>query len=141
MFQKLVSAENIESTIVATVIEDARMKMYWRGKKIVDISREFLNTNGDVKKSNIEINAPEKLETFFENKEKDNISKWKKTVSDLNCCSQKGLVERFDSTIGAATILMPFGGKYQLTPTDVMCARIPTLKGYTDSRYNNVIWI
>lgn len=132
-FQKLASIENIESTIVAKVIESPRIKMYWRDKKIVDISREFLNTNGDVKKSNIEINKPEDLEKFFESKVENNISKWKETISDLNCCSQKGLVERFDSTIGAGTILMPFGGKYQLSPTDVMCANIPTLNGYTNS--------
>lgn len=140
-FQKLASIENIESTIVAKVTKEPRMKMYWRDKKIVDISRNFLNTNGDVKKSNIEIDKPKSVETFFKKEIKNIKEEWEKTISDLNCCSQKGLVERFDSTIGAATILMPFGGKYQLTPTDVMCARIPTLKGYTNSRNNNVIWI
>lgn len=132
-FQMLTAIENIESTVVAKVSKEPRMKMYWRGKKIVDISREFLNTNGVVKKSNIEINKPKNLKEFFENKVENNIKKWKETVSDLNCCSQKGLVERFDSTIGAATILMPFGGKYQLTPIEAMCARIPTYEGYTNS--------
>lgn len=142
-FQKLAASENIESTIVAKVTEEPRMKMYWRGKLIVDLSREFLNTNGTVKTAEAQINKPEGLENYFSgvkgnciNTSGSNCSKvdrWKKVVSDLNCCSQKGLVERFDSTIGAGTVLMPFGGKYQLTPTESMCARIPTLNGYTNS--------
>ena len=152
-FQELASKENLESTVVAKVTEEPRMKMYWRGKIIVDLSREFLNTNGTVKIANAKIEKPEGLENYFKgNKmgqtsfvsEKQNCIKttgsncskterWKKVVSDLNCCSQKGLVERFDSTIGAGTVLMPFGGKYQLTPTEAMCAKIPTLKGYTNS--------
>lgn len=154
-FQKLAASENIESTIVAKVTEEPRMRMYWRGKLIVDLSREFLNTNGTVKTAEAEINKPEGLEDYFEGKRghsrvhsrqpfspnciKTNgsncskVDRWKKVVSDLNCCSQKGLVERFDSTIGAGTVLMPFGGKYQLTPTESMCARIPTLNGYTNS--------
>ncbi len=143
-FQELASKENLESTVVATVTEEPRMKMYWRGKLIVDISREFLNTNGTVKIANAKIEKPEGLEEYFEGKIKQNciktngnncskIEKWKETISDLNCCSQKGLVERFDSTIGAGTVLMPFGGKYQLTPAEGMCAKIPTLKGYTNS--------
>lgn len=143
-FQELASKENLESTVVATVTEEPRMKMYWRGNLIVDISREFLNTNGTVKIANAKIEKPEGLEEYFEGKIKQNciktngnncskVERWKKVVSDLNCCSQKGLVERFDSTIGAGTVLMPFGGKYQLTPTEGMCAKIPTLKGYTNS--------
>ena len=145
-FIELASKENLETTIVAKVTEEPRMKMYWRGKTIVDISRDFLNTNGDVKKANAEINKPEGLKNYFErtpfleeNCIKDNEKNcnkkeiWMKTVSDLNCCSQKGLVERFDSSIGAGTVLMPFGGKYQLTPAEAMCAKIPTLKGYTNS--------
>ncbi len=155
-FQELASKENLESTVVATVTKEPRMKMYWRGKLIVDISREFLNTNGTVKIANAKIEKPEGLEEYFnqgkqgkrgqtpfslkqENCIKTNgtncskVEKWKKVVSDLNCCSQKGLVERFDSTIGAGTVLMPFGGKYQLTPIEAMCAKIPTLKGYTNS--------
>lgn len=145
-FQKLAEEENIESTVVAKVTKEPRMKMYWRGKLIVDLSREFLNTNGTVKIANAKIEKPEGLEEYFEGKRKiqqnciktngNNCIKteiWKNTISDLNCCSQKGLVERFDSSIGAGTVLMPFGGKYQLTPTEAMCARIPTLKGYTNS--------
>ena len=145
-FQKFAEEENIESTVVAKVTKEPRMKMYWRGKLIVDLSREFLNTNGTVKIANAKIEKPEGLEEYFEGKRKiqqnciktngNNCLKteiWKNTISDLNCCSQKGLVERFDSSIGAGTVLMPFGGKYQLTPTEAMCARIPTLNGYTNS--------
>ena len=159
-FQKLAEAENIESTVVAKVTKEPRMKMYWRGKLIVDLSREFLNTNGTVKIANAKIEKPKGIQEYFEGKRKIQQNKnsvgvaflgdpqnciktngkncaktelWKKTISDLNCCSQKGLVERFDSSIGAGTVLMPFGGKYQVTPTEAMCARIPTLKGYTNS--------
>lgn len=152
-FQKLAEAENIESTVVAKVTKEPRMKMYWRGKLIVDLSREFLNTNGTVKIANAKIEAPKGLAEYFAwgkrgqvpfSLETSNCIKtngknclktklWKNTISDLNCCSQKGLVERFDSSIGAGTVLMPFGGKYQLTPTEAMCARIPTLNGYTNS--------
>lgn len=159
-FQKLAEKENIESTVVAKVTKEPRMKMYWRGKLIVDLSREFLNTNGTVKIANAKIEKPKGIQEYFEGKRKIQQNKnsvgvpllgnpqnciktngkncaktelWKETISDLNCCSQKGLVERFDSSIGAGTVLMPFGGKYQLTPTEAMCARIPTLKGYTNS--------
>ena len=152
-FQELASKENLESTVVAKVTEEPRMKMYWRGKIIVDLSREFLNTNGTVKIANAKIEKPEGLENYFKGNKREKTSfvsekqncikttgsncskteRWKKVVSDLNCCSQRGLVERFDSTIGAGTVLMPFGGKYQLTPTEAMCAKIPTLKGYTNS--------
>ena len=152
-FQKLAEAENLESTVVAKVTKEPRMKMYWRGKLIVDLSREFLNTNGTVKIANAKIEAPKGLADYFAwgkrgqppfSQKTSNCIKtngknclktklWKDTISDLNCCSQKGLVERFDSSIGAGTVLMPFGGKYQLTPTEAMCARIPTLNGYTNS--------
>ena len=152
-FQKLAEAENIESTVVAKVTKEPRMKMYWRGKLIVDLSKEFLNTNGTVKIANAKIEKPKGIAEYFtwgkrgqapffiktSNCIKTNgknclkTKLWKETISDLNCCSQKGLVERFDSSIGAGTVLMPFGGKYQLTPTEAMCARIPTLNGYTNS--------
>ena len=131
---KYAEEENIEATIVAKVVEEPRIQMYWRGKLIVDISREFLNTNGDVKNAKVEVTKPVESKSYFKKTEvKDIKKKWEKTISDLNCCSQKGLVERFDSSIGANTVLMPFGGKYQLTPTQGMVARIPTLKGYTNS--------
>ena len=134
-FEKLAEKENLETTVVATVTENPRVKMYWRGKLIVDISRAFLDTNGDVKVSNIKVRKPDYENSYFTNKtDKTNIEKaWKETVQDLNCCSQKGLVERFDSSIGSGTVLMPFGGKYQLSPQEGMCARIPTLKGYTNT--------
>ena len=133
-FIRLAEKENIEATVVAKVVEEPRVKMYWRNKLIVDLSREFLNTNGDVKNANAKITKPLDAENYFASKEESDIEKtWKETITDLNCCSQRGLVERFDSTIGANTVIMPFGGKYQLTPAEGMVARIPTLKGYTDA--------
>ncbi len=133
-FERLASLENIETSLVADVVAEPRVKMFWRGKLIVDISREFLDTNGDVKKANVSISKPDEENNYFKKKEvTDVISTWKETISDLNCCSQKGLVERFDSTIGAGTITMPFGGKYQLAPAEGMAARIPTLEGYSDT--------
>ena len=113
-FQKLASSENIESTVVAKVTQEPRMKMYWRDKLIVDLSREFLNTNGSTKIANAKVEEPKGLKEYFEkssyihenciNKNEmicDKVKIWKEVISDLNCCSQKGLVERFDSTIGA----------------------------------------
>ena len=133
-FRELAEKENIETSIVAEVVEEPRVKMFWKGKLIVDISREFLDTNGATKENKAEIVKPDFNNNYFKKNDVEDIeSKWKKTVSDLNCCSQKGLVERFDSTIGANTVLMPFGGKYQLTPSEGMVARIPTLKGYTNA--------
>ena len=133
-FRILAEKENIETSIVAEVVEEPRVKMFWRGKAIVDISREFLDTNGATKENKVSIVKPDYNNYYFKSNIVEDIEgKWKKTVSDLNCCSQKGLVERFDSTIGANTVLMPFGGKYQLTPTEGMVARIPTLKGYTNT--------
>ena len=109
--------ENLEATVVAEVVKEPRIKMYWRGNLIVDISREFLDTNGDVKNAKVQITKPEFKEPYFKKEEVQDIkTKWEETIQDLNCCSQKGLVERFDSTIGAGTVIMPFGGKYQLTP-------------------------
>ncbi len=126
--------ENLEATIVAEVVEEPRVKMYWRGNLIVDIAREFLDTNGDVKSASVIVNKPEEEKSYFTPKKVEDIkTEWEKRIQDLNCCSQKGLVERFDSSIGANTVVMPFGGKYQLTPAQGMVARIPTLKGYTDS--------
>ena len=134
-FMELAEIENLETTVVAKVVEEPRVKMYWRNKLIVDISRAFLDTNGDVKKSNISVTKPDYENGYFNQKHdtRDIEKEWKTTIQGLNCCSQKGLVERFDSTIGAGTVLMPFGGKYQLSPEEGMCARIPTLHGYTDT--------
>ena len=132
-FMKLAEKENLETTIVAKVTEEPRVKMYWRNKLIVDISRAFLNTNGDVKKADVKITKPSFENSYFNQKteNKDIEKAWKETLQDLNACSQKGLVQRFDGSIGAGTVFMPFGGKYQLTPEEGMCARIPTLEGYT----------
>ncbi len=126
--------ENLEATIVAKVVEEPRVKIYWRGNLIVNITREFLDTNGDVKNATVQVTKPEEGKSYFKKEKVENIkSKWEQTISNLNCCSQKGLVERFDSTIGSNTVIMPFGGKYQLTPSQGMVATIPTLKGYTNS--------
>lgn len=133
-FIKLASQENLEAVVVAEVTEAARLKMTWRGNKIVDLSREFLNSNGAKQRINIEVMAP-KEETYFDkynNIKIDNITeKWIENLQNLNRCSQKGLVERFDSTIGANTVLMPFGGKTQLTPAEGMAAKLPLMEGDT----------
>ena len=128
-FQKLAAMENLESTVVAEVTEQPRMVMVLDGTEIVNISREFLNTNGAKRYANAHITSAAKKE-----KEADDRTfgqKMKALASDLNICSQKGLVERFDSTIGAGTVLMPFGGKTQLTPSQAMAALIPVLNGTT----------
>ncbi len=111
------------------------LKCIGDGKLIVDISRDFLNTNGDVKKTNIKVSKPNYEESYFNKKQeaKDIKQDWIKKLQELNVASQKGLVERFDSTIGGGTVLMPFGGKYGLSPEEGMCARIPTINGYTST--------
>ena len=132
------NSENLEAVVVAEVTEAARLRMLWRGNKIVDLSREFLNSNGATQTIDIAINAPcEK--SYFDVKQDmcnsiNNIEeKWIENLQDLNKCSQKGLVERFDSTIGANTVLMPFGGKYQLTPAEGMAAKLPVQEGDTST--------
>ncbi|QNU65698.1 phosphoribosylformylglycinamidine synthase [Ruminiclostridium herbifermentans] len=133
-FIDLASKENLEAVVVAEVTEAARLKMTWRGKKIVDLSREFLNSNGAKQRINIEVTAPKEQTYFdkFNNIKIDNITdKWIENLQNLNRCSQKGLVERFDSTIGANTVLMPFGGKTQLTPAEGMAAKLPLMEGDT----------
>ena len=122
-FMQYAAEENLEATIVATVTEEKRMREFWNGKAIVDLSREFLNSNGAERHANVHILKghvwqPQFAGATFE-------QKMEHLVSDLNVCSQKGLGERFDSTIGAATVLMPYGGKYQLTPTMAMAAKLP----------------
>jgi len=122
--------ENLEASIVAVVTEEPRLVINWNGKAIVNLSREFLNSNGAEKHTTIRINTPANNETASCGKTslKEKLAAH---LSDLNICSQKGLVERFDSTIGANTVLMPFGGKHQLTPTQAMVAKIPMLHGDT----------
>ena len=129
-FIKEALKENIEATKVAVVTDDARLKMNWNGNTIVDLSREFLNSNGAVKHTDISVSEP--CESFSKDLE-DNAETWKELMSGLNVCSQKGLVEKFDSTIGAGTVLMPFGGVYQLTPSQAMAAKIPVLHGQTNT--------
>ena len=126
--------ENLEAVVVAEVTQQARLKMLWRGEKIVDLSREFLNSNGATQRIDIAVSAPESESYFAKSKavKIDNIEeKWTQNLQDLNRCSQKGLVERFDSTIGANTVLMPFGGKNQLTPAEGMAAKLPVMEGDT----------
>ena len=124
--------ENLEATPVAVVTDKNRLVMSWRDKVICDISRDFLNTNGATKNTDIEVVLPGKSPMQPE-VVTDVKGKWLDTLKDLNVCSQKGLCEKFDSTIGAGTVIMPFGGKYQLTPADGMAAKVPLTKGTTDS--------
>ena len=127
-FMAKAAQENLEATMVARVTEEPRLRMNWCGNTIVDLSREFLNSNGAEKHTDITI--PDPILANDDNGE-DNADRWEAMISNLNVCSQKGLVERFDSTIGAGTVLMPYGGKYQNTPTQAMAAKIPVLKGET----------
>ncbi len=127
-FMELASSENLEATIVAEVTEAPRLVMRWRGKTIVDISREFLNSNGAEK--HISISVPESVSEISEG-EGAFAEKMEALAFDLNVCSKRGLSERFDSTIGAGTVLMPFGGKYQRTPAQCMAAKLPVLEGDT----------
>ena len=120
--------ENLEATLVAVVTEDPRLEMNWNGNTIVSLSREFLNSNGAEKHTDICVAKP----IFAPCAEtEDSADRWSSMISNLNICSQKGLIERFDSTIGAGSVLMPFGGKYQDTPSQAMAAKIPVLHGET----------
>ncbi len=128
-FLALAKEENLTATVVATVKAEKRLTMYWNGKAIVDISRDFLNSNGAEKHITIEAAAPECPMKKIEGSFTDNM---KAVATDLNICSKRGLSERFDSTIGAGTVLMPFGGKNQLTPIQAMVQLVSTEKGHTD---------
>ncbi len=131
-FIKAANEENLEATHVADVTDTNRLVMTWRGKTICDISRDFLNTNGADKHIEIEAAVPSSKHTAFDKEPVSDIKeKWLAALSDLNVCSQKGLSEMFDSTIGAGSVLMPFGGLYQLTPSDGMAAKVPVLHGET----------
>ncbi len=123
--------ENLEAVVVAEVTEDPRLVMTWRGKEIVNIARSFIDTNGAHQESDVTVTMPSKDDDYFEqNADFTDVKKaWLNTLSDLNVCSQKGLVEMFDSSIGAGTVVMPYGGKYQLTPTQTMIAKVPMDKG------------
>ena len=132
-FLKYAAEENLEATTVAVVTEDPRLVLSWRGKEIVNISRAFLDTNGAHQETTVAVDLPSEQEKYFvRNDVQDVRTKWLDTLKDLNVCSQKGLVEMFDSSIGAGSVLMPYGGKYQLTETQAMVAKLPVLKGKTD---------
>ncbi len=129
-FMAAAARENLEATVVANVVEEPRLKMVWNGSTIVDLSREFLSSNGAPKFTDIEIEEPAGADS---EEISDSPDSWTELMSNLNVCSQKGLVEKFDSTIGAGTVLMPFGGVYQLTPSQAMAAKIPVLHGETNT--------
>ncbi|MCF0149613.1 MAG: phosphoribosylformylglycinamidine synthase [Clostridium sp.] len=127
-FVELANRENLEAVQVAVVTDSERLKMFWRGENIVDLKREFLDTNGARQSTNIKVKSPEEYPFII----KSNLNvkeEWINILRKLNVSSQQGLVERFDSTIGAGTVLMPFGGKYQKTPAEGMAAKIPVLNG------------
>ena len=122
-FIALAEIENLEATIVAEVKSEPRLKMQWNGKIIVDLSREFLNSSGADKHTKVKVTKPEFSLPTMQN----NAENWKNLVTDLNICSQRALTSRFDSTAGAGTVLMPFGGKTQKTPAQAMAAKIPVM--------------
>ena len=137
-FIEMARAENLEATFVATVTDKNRLCMTWRGQKVVDLSRDFLNTNGVTQHVRAHITAPDADKAFFTRAPRAVRScrtlpeAWIHNLQDLNVCSQKGLVERFDSTIGAETLLAPYGGKYRLTPNEAMAAKLPVM-GHTNT--------
>ena len=126
--------ENLEAVTVAVVTEEPRLKMDWRGKTIVDLSRAFLDTNGAHQEADVTLEVPGRAGNLFDKADVADVrEKWLGMLSDLNVCSQKGLVERFDGSIGAGSVFMPYGGRYQLTETQAMVAKLPVLKGHTDT--------
>jgi phosphoribosylformylglycinamidine synthase len=134
-FKSMAADENLEATVVATVTEEPRLVMKWRGDTIVDVSREFLDSNGAEKHINVVVPAARHQTRGLELQGEGFTSKYEALAADLNVCSKRGLSEKFDSTVGAGTVLMPFGGKYQLTPAQVMVQKIshPHMTGGTCS--------
>ncbi len=133
-FMAYAKEENLEATEVAVVTEEPRLVLIWRGKEIVNLSRAFLDTNGAHQETNVEVEMPKKEDSLFVRREVGDVKeKWLDTLRDLNVCSQKGLVEMFDGSIGAGSVFMPHGGKYQLTETQSMVAKVPVQTGETDS--------
>ncbi len=142
-FLDYAAEENLEAVPVAEVTKEPRLVLKWREKEIVNIKRSFLDTNGAHQETNVKVDIPEKEDNYFQKiatpaveellKKDDIKGAWLAGLNDLNVCSQKGLVEMFDSSIGAATVLMPYGGKYQLTETQAMVAKLPVLKGKTET--------
>ena len=132
---KLAEEENLEATPVAKVTDSGRLRMFWNGHTIVDIERSFLDTNGVKQYAKAYITGKDKNNNPFYLKyrgDKSYKERLFESVTDLNACSKKGLIEKFDSTIGSATVLMPLGGKYQITPAEVMAAKLPVLNGKTN---------
>ena len=142
-FLNYAKEENLEAVEVAVVTEEPRLVLEWRGKEIVNISRAFLDTNGAHQETTVAVDIPAKEENFFEKKEIAGVEEalnagdvkkaWMTTLSDLNGCSQKGLVEMFDGSIGAGSVFMPYGGRYQLTETQSMVAKLPVMNGKCDT--------
>ena len=133
-FMKYANEENLEATEVAVVTEEPRLVLKWRGKEIVNLKRSFLDTNGAHQENAVKVDIPDENNKFFKDVEVKDVKKtWIDTLADLNVCSQKGLVERFDGSIGAGSVFMPFGGRYQLTETQSMVAKLPVLKGKCDT--------
>ena len=133
-FMGYASEENLEAVEVAVVTEEPRLVLLCRGKEVVNISRAFLDTNGAHQETTVTVEMPSETEKYFVREEVSDVrEKWLDTLKDLNCCSQKGLVEMFDSSIGAGSVFMPYGGKYQLTETQAMVAKLPVLEGKTDT--------
>lgn len=142
-FLDYAAEENLEAVKVAVVTKEPRLVLKWRGKKVVDIRRSFLDTNGAHQETTVKVDLPEKEENYFHKiaapKAREGLAKgdvraaWVGELNDLNVCSQKGLVERFDSSIGAATVVMPYGGQYQMTETQAMVAKLPILHGRSDT--------
>ena len=128
-FLELAAQENLEATVVATVTEEPRLQMFWNGQTICDISREFLNSNGAEKHVDVELAKPADFAPQISGSFAENMTR---VATDLNTCSKRGLSERFDATIGAGTVLMPFGGKHQQTPIQAMVHKVSLEKGHTD---------
>ena len=128
-FLELADRENLEATVVAEVKEEPRLRMFWNGETIVDIQRSFLNSNGAEKHIRVHVEAPNEFNPAIEGSFEEELCR---VAEDLNTCSKRGLSERFDSTIGAGTVLMPFGGKHQLTPIQAMVHKVSLEKGHTD---------
>ena len=132
-FIALAEKENLLATEVASVTDRNRLEILWRGKKVVDLCRDFLDTNGVMGENEVVIEEPAAESPLESKLFEDTNNKWLDMMGSLNVASQKGLMEMFDSSIGASTVLMPFGGKYQMTPTDLSIQKLPLLKGETDT--------
>lgn len=130
-FNAYAHEENLESTVVAEVTDDRRLKMTWKGRLILSISRDFLDTNGVKQKISVVVKEPKNSFAEINIKNGNLTDMWLENLKDLNVTSQKGMVEKFDSTVGAGTVIMPFGGRTQLTPAEGMAAKIPVLNGST----------